>query len=210
MSQREPPPNKRASRVSPLDQTLWALATLFAITLPSARAQDTAHVAPGDEVRVTAPSLHWKRWPGSFVGFRADSVVLRSASQTDSVTVVAFSVVKRFEVNHGNQPPRSWTAQYLLVGAGVGLVFGISYGIAGAILYPCDGDLYWICNPWHVVGSFTLLGAALGGISGALVRSPPYRTVTLTPRAEIGLLPGGRLGIGVQLSFPPWPSHHLR
>jgi hypothetical protein len=186
-----------------LDRTVSALATLVAIALPSARAQDTSRVAPGDDVRVTAPSLHWKRWPGSFVGFRGDSVVLRSATPSDSVNVVAFSVVKRFEVNHGNQPPRSWTKEYLILGTGVGLVFGISYGVAGAILYPCDEDQWWICNPWHVVGSFTLLGAALGGISGALTHAPPYRSVPLKPRAEVALLPGGRMGIGIRLHFAP-------
>ena len=172
------------------------------LVLTPARAQDTSRVAPGDAVRVTAPSLGWQRWPAIFVGFQADSVVLQSAAHADSQHVVPFVAVHRLEVNHGNQPSRSWTAKYLVIGAGAGLLYGIIYGTAGAILYPCDKDQWWICDPWHVVGSFTVVGAAAGAIGGALMRSPPYQTVRLEPRPAITWLRGSRMGIGLALDMP--------
>jgi hypothetical protein len=69
----------------------------------------------------------------------------------------------------------------VILGTGVGLLWGLAYGVAGEILYSCD-DQYWICDPWHVVGSFTLIGAVFGGIGGALTHSAPYKTVRLEPR----------------------------
>lgn len=168
---------------------------LFALAGPAVRGQDTSQVAPGDGVRVTAPSRGWKRWTGYFVGFRGDSVVLRSAAPDTAAETVPIAAVKRFEVNHGNRPPRSRTVEGLIGGAGIGL----SYGLANTVLYQCDDESSWICDPVNVVASFVLLGAVTGAITGALVRAPPYRDVTLEPRMALVPLPGDRLGLGVHL-----------
>jgi hypothetical protein len=158
-----------------------AACVLVAVPIPTIQAQDTTQLAAGDAVRVTAPSRHWKSWTGYFAGFRADSVVLRSAASPESLYVLPVSAVKRLDVNHGNQPARSRTWEGLAGGA----AFGLAWGIATEVLYGCDTDA-WICDEGSVITALTLGGAAIGGIAGALTHTPPYRTVQLQPHPPHG------------------------
>lgn len=170
----------------------WAL---LALARPAAHGQDTSQVAPGDGVRVSAPSRGWKRWTGYFVGFRGDSVVVRATVPDTAVETVPIAAVERFEVNHGNQPPRSRTVEGVVKGTGIGL----GYGLVHTAIYPCEDTSSWFCDPVNIVASFTLFGAAAGAIMGTLVRTPPYRNITLEPRVALVPLPGDRVGLTIQV-----------
>ena len=177
----------------------WVCALAIAGLAPCVAAQDTSVVAPGDPVRV---SMSWHGLPRQtawyFIGFRGDSLVLWNEKQGASVAVVPISAVMRFEVNHGDQPPRSQVKAGAIVGAGIGL----ATGIASAILYPCDSNTY-LCNDTNLIVAFTAGGAIFGAVVGAFNPAPPYKKVDLRPRMAVTPLPGGRVGLGLQLGFQP-------
>lgn len=162
-------------------------------------AQDTSLVAPGDPVRVTIPRHGLPRSDYYyFIGFRGDSVVLWNEKHDTSVAVVPFSAIKRFDVNHGDQPPRSQAKMGALVGAGAGLVVGVTE----SLLNSCDTDV-WICDDASVIVGFTVFGALTGAIFGAFNPAPAYKPVALRPRVAVRPLPGGRVGFGLQLAIQP-------
>ncbi len=121
--------------------------------------------------------------------------MVRAAAPDTAVHTVAIATVRRFEVNHGNRPPRSRTMPGLIRGAGAGLVGGIW----AAAMYPCTPEDSWLCEPVNTVAVFTLFGAAVGAIAGTLVHAPPYRDVTFEPRMVVVPLPADRLGLGIRI-----------
>jgi hypothetical protein len=168
------------------------LLVTVAVALPS---QDTAAVAAGDAVKVTAPSRQLHEWPGVFVRVQGDSAVFRGVGKDSSLTALSLRSITRLEVNHGNQPSHGHALIGLAIGAGV----GIAAGFASA---SCQSDCI---GPGQ--GAMALayggIGAALGAGIGALIHTDPYKTVDLKPQAGVASLPGGRSGIyiGLRLRF---------
>lgn len=171
----------------------FACTAVLAIAIPPLHAQDTTRVAPGDQVRVVAPARGWKRWDGTFVAVRADSVVLMGTAKPETMEVVPIADIRQFLVNHGNRPPRS----LFLPGLAAGALMGLVYGVTAEALYPCDG--YWLCE--NTIPAFTLGGAALGGIMGAFTHAPPWRAVKLSPQPTLTPLPTGAVGMGLHVDL---------
>jgi hypothetical protein len=157
-------------------------------------AQDSTQLATGDAVKVTAPSMHFDRWPGVFEQWRGDSVAVRGAGKDSTLAVIPIGVIKQFEVNHGNRKSHG----HFWAGAIVGLVIGVGIGAADAS--SCESTTYDICvDPGVEAGTLGLIGGLLGGGIGALIRTDPYKVVQLHPAPHVSVLPGGGVGIGVSL-----------
>jgi hypothetical protein len=159
------------------------------------RSQDTTLVAPGDPVRVTAPTAGLKRWTGYFAGFRGDSILLYATPADTSRRVVPVDAVERFEVDRGNHPEE----RQVLKGMAIGATMGLVWGVAASALYSCGHDSYWLCDPHHTIPTFTLVGAGVGGLMGAFWKERPYAIVPLasvrSSAALEMLLPGGAVAL---------------
>jgi len=177
---------------SVLIRRVLAALALLAIAAP-ASAQDTSQVAIGDRVRVAGRG--WKAREGTFEGFDGEVVLVRTAG-SGSLEAIPRSAIRRFEVNHGNQPARSQFG----VGFVGGMSLGLAWGVAIAVSSPCTWDT-WMCDPGQLIPAFTVFGATVGGVAGALTRREPWRSVRLEPRVHLSWLPGGPVGLGVGLTF---------
>ena len=152
-------------------------------------APDTAEIAPGDAVRITAPALGLDKWKGWYVSAGFDSVTVRAADS--SVKTLPLEKIARLEVNHGNIPSKG--------NAGVGAVLG---GLSGVLLGAIAADPANIdtcvtsdspdCSSAQLRGGFygLLIGAALGAGIGAFIRTEHWTDVPINPPE-------------VTVSFPP-------
>jgi hypothetical protein len=156
---------------------LAAFIVLF-IVLSSVGAQDTASIAPGDPVRITAPALGLKRFPAVFVALRRDSLVFRAGAGDSAPEVVALSAVTRFEVNHGNRPPERQT----LPGAAIGGLVGITIGAIASTqcmgYYGAGGSCHF--DPGVATASAGV-GALLGAGLGSFIKITRFKTVVIAP-----------------------------
>lgn len=164
-------------------------------------AQDTASVAPGDAVKVTAPSRGLTQWPGEFVRLDGDSVVVRGRGSDSTLAVLPVPAITRFEVNHGNKQSHGHVLKGALIGLGTGVVAGLMIPTSAG----CGGDPYCELGADLSKGSQVVLlgaaGALLGAGIGALVRTDPYKTISLRPAVSFVPLPRGRIGVGIQARF---------
>jgi hypothetical protein len=158
-------------------------------------AQQESLLAPGDRIRVTAPSLGVEQLVCALSAFSPDSVVVEDRGTLLSLPLAS---VTKLEVYRGQQSRAGKGAVTgLLVGGGVGALFGlIAAGAEGA-------------ETGYVLGG-ALIFAGLGGGVGALVGAgvgqrrlvERWEPVLLYPSQ--GRLPppaGPRLAIGVSLRF---------
>ncbi len=172
----------------PVDGVLAMSLVCAALTLA---AQDSAKLAKGDAVKVTAPSIQLEHWPGVFVQRRGDSLTVRGTGKDTVLLVLPIGVITHFEVNHGNRKSHGHALTGGLVGLGVGAVVGAAAGCN-------EGELG--CPPRAAAaGIVGLVGGLLGAGIGALIRTSPWKTVALQAQAHAALLPGGRVGVGVSL-----------
>ena len=175
----------------------------FAIVaaLPALAAQDTTSVAPGDAVKVTAPSRGLTEWQGTFVRLHGDTVVLRGKGADTALSMLPIPAITEFEVNHGNQKSHGHWLAGALIGAGTGLIAGLVIPVGAG----CANDPYCDLSANISKGAQVLMTTAVGGLLGAgigaLIRTDPYKPVKLQPSVGVMSLPQGRVGIGIQARF---------
>jgi hypothetical protein len=167
---------------------LTAQAALFA--------QQEPPVAPGDRVRVTAPTVGRDPLVGTLDELRADTCVLWIEGGAEPLALPLGSVTS-LEVSRGRK-------SNTLAGAGIGLLIG---GVGGTTLglvvgLQCEGD----CPsppgllPAAIFGGIgagfgLLIGTAIGAASG----TERWEVVDLQS-VRVGLTPHGRRGLAVSVS----------
>jgi hypothetical protein len=173
------------------------VAALLLTASVSLFAQEEPPVAPGDRVRVTAPTIEPDRLVGTVMEIGADTCVLEVEGRADTLALPLASVTK-LEVNWGSE---SNAAR----GAGLGLLAGGFVGVAFGAAF-CSGDR---CETSGAsVGQAALFfggfGAGVGLVIGAGIgqvsRRDLWRTVDLQS-VRVGLTPHGRRGLAVSVSL---------
>ncbi len=159
---------------------------LVAILAFTPLASATAQVRPGERVRVTHL---WEKSVGTFLAWKADSLVMESNRDTLAVPV---DFVTRLDVRWGRKTNTG-------KGAGIGLLLG---GVVGAVIGYAS---YEECVPQ---GWFSCIGPdfgpEVGGLGGLVVGaiiggSPEVRVVWL--RVSLGLQRNGWFGLGASVRF---------
>ncbi len=167
-------------------------------------APDTSEIVAGDAVRITAPALGLDKWTAHFVRAEVDSVTVRDGPGDTTLTTLPLGQIKQFEVNHGNKPPESRSAQ----GAAVGLLVGVVIGVARASSDNLDVcltvDAIPDCTSAQWRGAFYggAIGAFLGMGVGALISTDNWSEVSINPpEVSIWIQPRGDAGLRVALRF---------
>ena len=150
-------------------------------------------LAPGQRVRVTAPSAGIHKEVATVEAISADTLVLerRWAGQPLRTAVVRDSV-QTLEISRGQQ-------RYTLLGATLGAILGLG---AGAIAdRSCERSSGWIVIcPFRLVGA--LLGAGFGAFAGAAKATDQWEPVPPGRiRARLTPFLADRLGLSASLRF---------
>jgi hypothetical protein len=155
------------------------LAGLLALAvLPSmGAAQTTDHRPPAEEpsaslvpgTRVRISYRHERPWAGVVVARNADTLIVRTASGSDT-NVVPLAQVTRLEIGRpGQRHELRNTVIGLAVGTGVGAVIGGMASSGGCTRYdPCWLDITGT-RPEPPRRDRTAVGAVLGGAAGAVL-----------------------------------------
>ena len=157
-------------------------------------AQRPPYLAPGQRVRVTAPSAGLTGAIATVEALSAHDITLRRErlghAGTDTLQMVPLDLVSLLQVNrrHGH--------------AGIGALIGFGVGAIGGVIEVARENAQSSTNFLRfspLVGAlFGLPGAGIGALVGALVRTDEWRPVDLQ-RLRIGLGP-----LSAQ-SWPPMP-----
>ncbi len=192
------------------------VAILAFVPLASATAQ--VPVRPGEQVRVTHPPicpadticvgpLPRQRSVGTFLAWKADSLVMETKGDTLSVPV---NLVTRLDVSRGR---KSFGAGR--VGIIGGLVGAASGAIIGAASYeerqPCvlfclfqDPEFSRTAADAAVLGAAfgAVVGYAIGRLLGSAIKTERWQEVPLDRlRVSFGPQRDGRVGLGLSVSF---------
>ena len=187
------------------------VAILAFVPLASATAQ--VPVRPGARVRVAGhfcqPSYsncvegRPEHRVGTFVAWKADTLVVQSNGDTLSVPV---NLVTRLDVSRGR---KTNTAK----GAGIGFLLG---GLVGAVIVYASYEecvpqgLFSCIGPNYGPGAYALVGGVIGGfgglVAGALIGSATntdrWEEVPLDQlRVSFGPQPDGRMALGLLVRF---------
>ncbi|UCC84509.1 MAG: hypothetical protein JSW46_06165 [Gemmatimonadota bacterium] len=153
-------------------------------------AQQEPPVAPGDRVRVTAPTIDPDTFVGTVVAMGADACVLEVEGHAGPLPLPLASVTS-LEVSRGQKSRTLW-------GAGIGLVAG---GAAGAAI----GSASSRGDEWSGLGTLAYaaggawLGLLFGAAIGAVIRTERWEVVDLQS-VRLSLTPLGRSGVAVSVS----------
>jgi hypothetical protein len=153
-------------------------------------AQQEPQVAPGDRVRVTAPTIDRDPLVGTLVSMGPDTCVLEVEGRAEPLAL-PLAPVTRLEVSRGQKSHTLW-------GAGIGLVAG---GAAGAAIGSASsrGDEYSGLVTLAYAAGGAWLGLLFGTAIGAVIRTERWELVDLQP-VRVGLTPHGRRGLAVSVS----------
>ena len=151
-------------------------------------AQEPLVLEPGVLVRVTALDCGLRGRAATFRGFRADTLIL-------GTTECPLASVTRLDVSRGQ---KSHVFVGFLVGAGAGLVGSLAVcNFTDTCQVFSDNDVRG-----DVVTVSGLMGGALGGITGYLVKSDRWEEVPLE-RLRVSLAPqrDGGFALGFSVRF---------
>ena len=199
------------------------VAILAFVPLASATAQ--VSIRPGARVRVTHPPIcppdticvgpsPRQRSVGTFVAWKADTLVVQSNGDTLSVPVD--DLVTGLDVSRG------WK-RHTGEGVGYGLVLGlVAGGFVGALTYeppppppppPCEGwfcgsgfgpdiDLGWVPRMFIGAGIGAGIGAVAGALVGFAIKTEQWEEAPLD-RIRVSFAPqrDGRFGLGASVRF---------
>ncbi len=173
------------------------LVVAFALAAPvNLFAQQQAPVAPGDRVRVTAPTLAPKRLVGTVVEMGADTCLLALEGHAAPVALPLASVTI-VEVSRGM---KSNVVKGALIGGAVsgGIVLGLGLAAQGD-----DSGWFEVTAGDVAIATavFGAVGAVIGGIIGAASSGERWQEVPLD-RLRVGVMPAENgLSVGVGVSF---------
>jgi hypothetical protein len=177
------------------------IASLVAVLVLTASvdlfAQQGPPVAPGDRVRVTAPTIDPDMFVGTLVAMGADTCVLEVEGRAEQLALPLASVEK-LEVSLGQKTKAGqYAGAYALAGLAAGL------GVAAAV---CR-DEGCVTNAGNMAGYFTValvaagagVGALVGAGIGSAIEVDDWAVVDLQS-VRVGLTPLGRRGLAVSVS----------
>lgn len=175
------------------------LALTFTTLSCSAYVADTS-IAPGDRVRVTAPSMHLRKGVGTVAALQPDTLVLNTEQRTDALQVpLAVADMTKLEVHRGQK-------SQIGVGALTGFVVGAAAGV-GIALASCSGDgCQWGTEDETVLAAVVygagggLLGALVGAMIGSIIRVDRWQDVPLDD-IRVGPSPVTPDGVAVSVAL---------
>lgn len=162
--------------------------------------------AIGMRTRVTSPALGPGRSVARVLGYRADTLMLRPDGTQDSVAV-PFAQVTRLDVSRGR---KTNVRKGLLIGLLGGATLGAVSAYAAyeedsceANQFICIGDMFSRSEETLMGGAVVgLLGAAVGGVVGAIWRTERWERAPLGSSAgRVGLAPARGGGLALAVSF---------
>lgn len=186
---------RTASLVAALAVTTWSCAGHVA---------DTS-IAPGDRVRVTAPSMDLEKGVGTVAALETDTLVVNTGERADALEVPLADVTK-LEVHRGQ---KSRTGRGALIGAGVGALAGVAtVAIACASTTGgCDfsesggsDELSDLAVATALVLMGTVVGAGVGAIIGLATRVDRWQAVPLDD-IRVGPSPVTPDGVAVSVTL---------
>lgn len=172
-----------------------------AVLIPVVATGQSAPVAAGTRVRVTAPGNNLDKQVTTVMDVRGDSIVVNVRNRS---LVVGLADVTQLEVSTGKRT-QFWRS------AGYGLGLGVAAGaLVGALTYEeCVSDQFLGCmmapesaSESAAWGGILLgtLGFVGGSVVGLIRRTDRWASVTLPVRASIATARSG--GVSVMLSRP--------
>ncbi len=172
-----------ASLVAALAVTTWSCSGYVA---------DTS-IAPGDTVRVTAPSMDMDDSIGTVAALETDTLTVKVEERADALYVPLADITK-LEVRHGQ---RSRAGKGALIGLGVGAAAGVTLAFvacAGKECYSDSNDATGVVALIFGAGG-ALLGAGIGAIIGSSIKTDRWESVPLD-NIRVSLTPSTLLGLG--------------
>ena len=161
--------SRMASLVAALAVATWSCSGYVA---------DTS-VAPGDTVRVTAPSMDMDDSVGTVAALETDRLTVQVEERADALSVPLADVTK-LKVRRGQ---KSNAGKGALIGLGVGAAAGVITALLSCADSQCDWD-----NAGDDVTGYTavvlgaggaLLGAGIGAIIWSSIKTDRWQTVPL-------------------------------
>jgi hypothetical protein len=153
--------------------------------------QDSLPLAPGQRVRITAPSLNVSKLQTTLLEFRADTLVTEAL-------VCPLADVTRLDAYQG----RGISGGNVLKGAGIGLLGGAAVGALIGLAYDAEGS---DASAEQAVAFFSGLGAAVGLVGGTLVglvwRADRWEEVPLDHLPVSVVAQRAAFGIGARITF---------
>ena len=181
-----------ASLVAVLVVTTWSCSGYVA---------DTS-IAPGDTVRVTAPSMDMDGSVGTVAALETDTLTVQVEDRADALYVPLADVTK-LEVRRGR---KSNAGKGALIGLGVGAVVGVALGFAacagesgGALCNSDTGEDTSVALAALLGAYGAVLGTGIGALIGLAARTDRWETVPLD-RIRVSLTPHG-LGVSASIVF---------
>ena len=157
-------------------------------------------VAPGDRVRVTAPSMHLRKGVGTVAALQRDTLVLNTEQRTDALQVpLAVADMTKLEVHRGQR-------SQIGVGALTGFVVGAAAGVGIALAICSEDECRWGTEDETVLAAVVygagggLLGALVGAMIGSAIRVDRWQDVPLDD-IRVGLSPVTPDGVAVSVTL---------
>ena len=182
--------SRMASLVAALAVTTWSCAGHVA---------DTS-IAPGDLVRITAPSMDMDESVGTVAALETDTLVVNTEERPDALAV-PLADVTRLEVHRGKKSrvgEAAWIGGF--AGALVGFVVGAAVSdpnVVGPTIGPSEPGVNMAGGALVGGGCGALLGAVIGAIAGSTDR---WESVPLD-RVRVTIVPQhrGALSVGLRV-----------
>jgi len=185
------------------------LIAVLALTTPvNLLAQQEARIAPGDRVRVMAPSISADLLVGTVLEVGADTCLLAIEGHAPPYSL-PFTSIRRLDLSRGTRSNTGKGAKIgAVIGAGLGAVLGGLIATEERLVNPsCDPDnnLFGCqteeTTDYAVVAAFAVglavVGAGAGALIGAVSKSERWKAV---PLGELRVGPSPVTEDGVALS----------
>jgi len=174
----------------------------FALVFPAAAAAQSASLAPGARVRITAPDQRLKNEVGGVEAVQGDSLVFVAKGSRQAI---ALTDVTRIEISAGRR-------KQLLKHMGIGLAAGaVTGGVIGAVTYEeCVPEGFLDCllasdnrGEEAVLGGAMLgvVGLVAGTVAGLIRRPERWESVELPLAVAIGSSRRGGVSLGFSRAF---------
>jgi hypothetical protein len=155
-------------------------------------------IAPGDRVRVTAPSMDLDKGVGSVTELKTDTLVVEMEERADALDVPLADVTK-LEIRGQQTSRATWTGA--AIGAAVG---GLGLTLAAAAV--CSGGACTIEDAGYlaIAAGGAVGGGLVGAGIGALIKTGGWEEVPLDEiRVSLTPIAPGGVGVTVRVRWSP-------